>query len=236
MNHPESNLNRLYQMLYEDYSKLRITNTTDRPLAIAGLESRLAAAFQTVGRYGIFDRFLHRSLLWQRPDGSVLRRISYEEKRKVPSWSWMAYEGHVSYMAVPTGQVEWTKAVYCSSSTIREYSHSGLGRIRGIHNDGYFIEVNAVVRDFSSDEANRAGQRLVFDEDEDRQTLGLKCVVLGRQCPWRGAPGEDREYYALIVRPVEDGVSCRTYERVGIGSLKERHISFSGSAFNVQLI
>ncbi|KAF4632725.1 hypothetical protein G7Y89_g5397 [Cudoniella acicularis] len=237
LKHPEMNINRLYQMLYEDYSKLRLTSPTDRSVAIYGLEWRLAAAFETLGRNGIFDRYLHRSLLWQRSEDNILSRISYEPNQVVPSWSWMAYNGHITYMHIPYGEVEWTKSLYCSSSTIREYSHTGLGRIRGIHNDGNFIEVNALVRDFDLSEADAPGRRLVFDEGDGEQTSGLKCVVLGRQYPWKEEhEREDRVYYVLIVKPMGDGESCRTYERVGAGTLKERDISFRASEFRIQLV
>ncbi|KAE9377311.1 HET-domain-containing protein [Stipitochalara longipes BDJ] len=237
LKHPETNINRLYQMLYEDYSKLRLTNRTDRPIAIYGLEWRLAAAFETVGRNGIFDRYLHRSLLWQRSEDNVLERISYDPNQVVPSWSWMAYNGHITYMTIPYGEVEWTKSIYCYSSTIREYSHTGLGRIRGIHNDGNYIEVNALVRNFDLSEADAPGRKLVFDESVGEQTSGLKCVVLGRQYPWKEErEREDRVYYVLIVKPMDDGGSCRTYERVGAGTLKEKDISFRASEFSVQLV
>jgi hypothetical protein len=32
-------------------------------------------------------------------------------ERKVPSWSWMAYKGDVTYMSIPFYQVEWSNAV-----------------------------------------------------------------------------------------------------------------------------
>jgi hypothetical protein len=94
---------QLYQDLYERYSNLALSVKTDRPIAIKGLETRLIRTFETVGGYGIFDLYLHRGLLWQR-SGDTLDRITSRGER-VPSWSWMAYEGGIRYMDVPLGGV-----------------------------------------------------------------------------------------------------------------------------------
>jgi D-mannonate dehydratase len=45
----------LFRSLFETYSKLALTNLTDRSVAISGLESRFASTFHTEGRYDIFQ-------------------------------------------------------------------------------------------------------------------------------------------------------------------------------------
>src|ERR1700749_4852812 len=85
---------------------LAFTNNEDRSIAISGLEKRLIRTFNTRGAYGVFDTFLNRSVLWQR-GGDEMNRISYPARRSVPSWSWMAYDGRITYVDVPFGQVDW---------------------------------------------------------------------------------------------------------------------------------
>ncbi|GAB1311880.1 hypothetical protein MFIFM68171_02090 [Madurella fahalii] len=56
----------LFQDLFTTYSRLGITVPTDRSLAIAGLEKRLAGVFETRCCFGVVERYLHQSLLWER--------------------------------------------------------------------------------------------------------------------------------------------------------------------------
>lgn len=46
---------RIYESLYQRYSRLHVSRDTDRPLAIAALEARLLHAFNTAGGYGVFE-------------------------------------------------------------------------------------------------------------------------------------------------------------------------------------
>ena len=105
----------LFRSLFETYSKLTLSNLTDRSVAISGLESRLARAFETEGRYGTFHRYLQRSILWQRAtdSGNGTDRMKRISGHKVPSWSWMVYKGGISYVDIPFEAVEWSNAVRC---------------------------------------------------------------------------------------------------------------------------
>ncbi|KAH8727377.1 heterokaryon incompatibility protein-domain-containing protein, partial [Phaeosphaeriaceae sp. PMI808] len=85
--------------LFEDYSKRLLTEGTDRAVAISGLQDRIAGALNCETRYGVFQRYLHRNLLWHACDNR-LERIEYP-KPEVPSWSWMAYTGGVKFMKIP---------------------------------------------------------------------------------------------------------------------------------------
>jgi len=103
---------RLYESLYRTYSRLKFTRISDRPIAIAGLEQRLVAAFDTHGGYGVFERpFFGRSLLWKRDEasGRPMTPIVFPpgQEYRVPSWSWMAYVGAVEFMDLPFDGVEW---------------------------------------------------------------------------------------------------------------------------------
>lgn len=105
----------LFRDLFEKYSKLKLSFLTDKSVAIFGLEKRLVESFCTEGKHGILQCYLHRSILWHR-SGKRMKRIDYPSDKKVPTWSWMAYEGGISYMEIEFSQVGWSNAVQWSSS------------------------------------------------------------------------------------------------------------------------
>jgi hypothetical protein len=65
------------QFLSTEYSKRGLTEKTDRGAAISGLDSRIAQAKKCETRFGIFQSFLHRSLLWQESEERDKDRIDY---------------------------------------------------------------------------------------------------------------------------------------------------------------
>jgi hypothetical protein len=91
--------------LFENYSKRGITEETDRVFAIFGLEARIATTLKCERRFGNFEDFLHRNLLWQPSGGEKMKRIDYGGL-KVPSWSWMAYNGGIQFLNIPFSLVE----------------------------------------------------------------------------------------------------------------------------------
>jgi hypothetical protein len=98
----------IYKALYERYSRLQFTRAADRAVGIAALEARLLRAFDTSGGYGIFEKFLGRSLLWRPAAGEALERIDFRGSlRRPPSWSWMAYTGGIDYFDVGSDHVDW---------------------------------------------------------------------------------------------------------------------------------
>ncbi|KAH8647025.1 heterokaryon incompatibility protein-domain-containing protein [Tricladium varicosporioides] len=233
----------LFRSIFETYSKLVLTNLTDRPVAISGLESRCASAFETEGCYGIFQHYLHRSILWQR-SGDKMERINPPPDPpgwKVPSWSWMAYEGGISYMEIPFEAVEWSNAVKWFPGTPSDGIPSKL-------------ELQAPVREFlhcTIEPQNQAAKCAIFAEGDKRGWLKfdvedmtdiqrLKCIVVGRQCEkykWRGQGqrADEQAHYVLVVMQRRQG-RHRAYERVGVGSIQRRHISFQGGELQARIV
>jgi len=126
----------LFQSLFQDYSKFSITKETDRTVAIDSLATALAGreALDTKVCYGIFERYLHRSLLWQPAQNIPLRQISYPDGKAPPSWSWMAYHWQIQYLrSVKFGDVEWDKSV-------RIVNIKASDEARKPENDGYVLE------------------------------------------------------------------------------------------------
>ncbi|KAK6067527.1 Interleukin-1 receptor-associated kinase 4 [Seiridium cupressi] len=161
----------LYQGLYEEYSRLSFSVPSDRSIAILGLERRLAQAFHTRAAYGVFERYLQRSLLWRRPDSGYITSIKYPAHRHVPSWSWMAYLGEITFIDAPFDGVQWSEEnirgpfetpPQMSPSYFKDHTPELIG---------YAICIDTKGLDGSS--------RLVFDRNSINDSVPLACVVLG---------------------------------------------------------
>ncbi|KAH8743332.1 heterokaryon incompatibility protein-domain-containing protein, partial [Diaporthe sp. PMI_573] len=203
---------QLFQSLFIRYTHLGLTEPTDRPVAIFGLQERLVTKLRTQGRHGVFEDYLHRSLLWERSGPKRMSRILYATNRKVPSWSWMAYDGQIAYMKIPFNQVEWSKDILWPEQALKaEVMAFQPCKIKRKDDETCVIE----------DETGN-GERgwLKFDGADSTDVRTLKCVIVGRESKNAG-----RKYYVLVVTPIcSEG--CRTFERVGVGSIPERFILF----------
>lgn len=211
-----------FQNLYERYSTLALTYTTDRPIAIKGLERRLIRALKTVGRYGIFERYFYRSLLWHR-SGDILQRIQFGKGHSVPSWSWMAYDGAIKYLKVPFGKVEW------NTSIVSPFKGGG-----GVAEDeeelGLPLEIGTQAWDIV---AGSGIGKIYLDEPGLTPPAPYKCVVVGVEKSTE--PDQDPENYVLIVGCAGQGEEDM-YQRVGVGVLRRWEIAFErpGVAIRIQ--
>jgi hypothetical protein len=209
---------KLYQDLYERYSNLALSFNTDRPTAIKGLETRLIRTFETAGGYGVFDLYLHRGLLWQR-SGDNLKRITGFRGERIPSWSWMAYDGGIRYMDIPFGEASWSKDIVSPFSARHRKSLSN-GEQNGLE-----LPVWDIVEP--------QNQQLILDEPTRTFASPLKCVIVGRN--EKQMEDEHQIYYTIIVSflSVEEGVGI--YERVGVGFLERRNIALDGPGPKIRI-
>ncbi|RSL95716.1 hypothetical protein CDV31_013774 [Fusarium ambrosium] len=216
---------RLYERLYERYSRLDFTKAYDRPIAIAGLEQRLVSAFETHGGYGVFQgRFFGRSLLWIR-DASLtdeLKKIKFPPSQKyvVPTWSWMAYEGAITFMKVPFSTVEWEggKDAIRSPWTWSDSSSSSSSTSWHTGNSNERIDLMAYARDLV--DLASAEKEIIYDRGHVGSSGGsVRCVIVGRAKLQDEVTGAVtlRRYYVLVIVP--RGNSGNEYERVGAASL-----------------
>jgi hypothetical protein len=198
--------------LFEDYSKRDLTHLTDRAIAISGLQTRIAQTLKCQGNYGIFDRFLHRSLLWQRCSEEKMERIKYSGP-KVPSWSWTAYRGGIKFIRVSFSTregIRWHQDLKFDD----EQKDTLIGSVGKFWN--CTIEQKESQHAILDSQGTKRGW-LLFDV-EDCTDIGLhRCVVIGRT----GRKSEIK-YYILVVRST--GLK-REYERVGVGLIWASHIS-----------
>ncbi|RSL99016.1 hypothetical protein CEP52_009960 [Fusarium oligoseptatum] len=228
-----------YEGLYERYSRLDFTKAYDRPIAIAGLEQRLVNAFETHGGYGVFQgKFFGRSLLWIR-DAKLtdkLKNIDFPSSQKyvVPTWSWMAYEGAITYMTVPFGEVDWEEGndairspwTWSDSSSTSATWHTGNSNER--------IDLTANARDVL--DLTSAEKRIIYDQGQTALTgCRLKCVIVGKEKlrDEKVSMALLRDYYVMLV-VLREG-SGTEYERVGAACLPGTCIAWDRPELRVRI-
>ncbi|RSL64921.1 hypothetical protein CEP53_003897 [Fusarium sp. AF-6] len=215
----------LVQTLYHQYSKRNFSKSQDRPIAISGLEKRLTSAFTTRGGYGVFQNFLERTLLWKRDDETrSLEPIQFPPVRNVPTWSWMAYDGVISYVHVDFDKVDWTK----------EYSSpfdSGSGAQGKWHweadgtNRPPILGLSRVRELDSKRDSHELLKRIIFDTPgPEQRPQDLRCVVIGKAKPGDSTGHVILNCYVLVVKASSDENLRGAYIRVGAGELMEDEI------------
>ncbi|KAK1850835.1 hypothetical protein CCHR01_06492 [Colletotrichum chrysophilum] len=206
----------LFQALYETYSALEFTNITDRSIAIKGLEGRLVNTFSTKGGFGVFEGYLHRSLLWQRRGETALAPITYPAKRHVPTWSWMAYTGGICYMEAMFDHVDWTNDVLSPFVT-----ESGRKQHWEAANNDIVPWLHCRVKQLKLKDSD-ISERIVFDDARHSGIEGLFCVVLGIDKV--ASPPDSAVHFVLVITRAPQAEFVQ-YTRVGVGKLLRKHVS-----------
>lgn len=216
----------LVQALYNQYSKRTFWDAQDRSIAIAGLERRLTSVFDTRGGYGMFESFLERSLLWKRADTSALKLIKFPPERNVPTWSWMAYDGVISYVEADFNKVDWTNeysSPFDSGSGARGKWHweadlSNRPPTLGLKN------VRRLKTSMSTDELSKT---ISLDIPDGKDPTSFRCVVLGKARLDGEIGPHGLRCYVLLVKPSTDRHLRGVFTRVGSGVLYEDQIIWS---------
>jgi len=205
--------------LSEEYSKRGLTNETDRCVAIYGLMAGIARAKECQSRYGIFERYLHRNILWQRSDGKM-KRIMYETPM-VPSWSWMAYDGGIQFMDIHFSSVTWNDNVRFSNWTdklqLEKHKYALVADVCIFRNcDLEQGDTSYTIVD--SSKAERGQIQYDIEASEDLHTE--RCIVVGK-----GSLGykilKNWKYYILVVR---QSTVAGEYMRVGAGWIQNDYV------------
>ena len=211
------------QFLCTEYSKRGLTEKTDRCAAISGLESRIAQAKKCETRFGIFEPFLHRCLLWQRSEERNSSRIDYKAQI-VPSWSWMAYSGSIQFMDITYGDVEWVRSLRFN----KRYKFMNFKKRKPalVTDIGSFQRCNPerrgtgyAILDLNGTERGRIQYDMETHENLDAE----RCVVVGRDS--RESDAGKRKYYILVVRST--GME-NEYIRVGAGWILSDYVVRQG--------
>jgi hypothetical protein len=230
------------------------TQPTDRAIAFAGLEKRLARAFSSDAHYGIIGKFLHRNLLWLRKANTTLTRTRPgprdSQKEITPSWSWLAYEGRIDFMPIGLESVAWSEDLRFRNGKelecrVREFKDCHIVREgdecvllgTGCSDEGREHSNDArsdsdSVEDEDSFEPPKKRSWLRFDVDAS-DLEGLKCVVVGRQFGYYSNQYE-QDCYIIIVKSSSCG--CGMFERVGVGSVISRLISLDEPGVRASIV
>ncbi|KAK8129202.1 heterokaryon incompatibility protein [Apiospora kogelbergensis] len=208
----------LVQDLFERYSRLAFTRSTDRAVALLGLQRRMAKAFRTYAAYGMFSAFFARGLLWRRGDVQLMTPIHWPKDHYVPSWSWLSKLGPISFMELRFERINWDNndirnplrnsrvSALCQSE--EEVTQPDEGLLRGRASKLRLAEEDR--------------KQLIFDVREDYELERLRCVVVGKDKNTDTRVGE-LNYYALVINP-RDGSDDKVYERVGVVALRANQI------------
>ncbi|KAK3998238.1 HET-domain-containing protein [Cladorrhinum sp. PSN332] len=224
---------RYYQHLYRQYSRMHFTFPTDRAVAIAGMEQRMSREMKVKGGYGVFDdgsggTMLLRSLLWRRAAGQdALKRFTeapLTQNRRLPTWSWMAYEGAIDYLDPPSesSSLEWIKGAITADWDWDENQCEPLGPpllSATSHRLRYTLATSRVGGDVE----------IILDDGEsgfDRMAQEwTQCgfvILATRKLPGGG----EKMHYVLILAPrIDQGANTKEYERVGVGRVPGRWLS-----------
>ncbi|KAL6357016.1 hypothetical protein LRP88_10633 [Fusarium phalaenopsidis] len=216
----------LSQNLFKMYSSLKFTNSSDRPIAISGLEKRLMSAFKTRGGYGVFQAFFERSLLWQRPESGPLARIAYPADRSVPSWSWMFYSGGITYVDAPFEEVDWTKDYESPFESRAGRQYWGTNE----NNPSPVIKSKSAKRFSPSADPKKVLERIRFDLDTyaHLQLGALRCIVIGKA---KSSGPEDAALHYVLVITGSSSDKAGVYVRVGVGILLKSLISWGSEEY-----
>ncbi|KAI8677917.1 Protein kinase domain-containing protein [Fusarium keratoplasticum] len=216
----------LSQNLFKMYSRLKFTNSSDRAVAISGLEKRLMSAFKTNGGYGVFQVFFERSVLWQRPESGSLASIAYPADRNVPSWSWMSYDGSITYVDAPFEKVDWTKDYESPFEAKPGTQYWGIYE----DNPSPIIKSKSARRFSRSADPERVLERIRFDLETSKhlQPEALRCIVIGKSRS--SEPGDDILHYVLVITALSSG-KPEAYVRVGVGVLVKSLISWGSEEY-----
>ncbi|KAF5694453.1 serine threonine kinase [Fusarium denticulatum] len=171
-----------------------------------------------------FPTLLDRSLLWKKADdSSQLKLIKFSAERNVPTWSWMAYDGVISYVEADFNKVDWTNeysSPFDSGSGAREKWHweadgtnrpptLGPKKVRELkmspNSDGLF-------------------ETLSFDISDGKESEDFQCIVLGKAKHDGSIVPHTLKCYVLIVKPSTDRQLRGVFTRVGAGILREDQI------------
>lgn len=193
--------------LFQEYSKRNLTVPSDRCVAISGLVDRIAGALECRSRYGIFEKYLHRNILWQASDDKI-KKIEYNFH--MPSWSWMAYSGGIQFMDIPLGKVDWINHLCFDEE--RERDHAIITNLWTFENCTIGLhEAQYVVLDPKGMEIGW----IQYDVGGREDLREKQCVVVGKKERFI------KEYYVLVVRSIgKDG----EYKRTGVGLIQSDYV------------
>lgn len=176
-------------------------------------------AFETAGGFGVFKKYPGRSLRWRRaPDISRLTRITFgSAQASVPSWSWMAYEGGISFLDLPFGDIDCNANVeFQSRYSTSRFSRGSRGSMSSSSSKRH-AQLRVVARSFDIAAASSSSD--VFWDDPHATHDQLKCVVIGKLASESGTLAQ--KHWVIVLKELNAGL----YEIVGADFLPKDKIA-----------
>jgi hypothetical protein len=213
---------KLFQDLFCKYSGLRFSVPADRSAGISELERRLMTAFgEKAAGYGIFEAYLGPSLLWTRVKGSAFQPINYQRQPGPPSWSWMSYDGRITYLESRMDTAIWTHEY---SSPFRTDEDRRYWQADGVCPTPVFKCIGArKLSAMSIDSLTLWGYIILDLPSRDLQVDALRCIVLGTK-----GGLEDTRIYVLVIEPCPSKGQV-AYVRVGVGAVRHDDIDWDSA-------
>lgn len=177
-------------------------------------------AFKTRGGYGIFETYLERSLLWVRPKDGVLTPINYSPDKDVPSWSWMKFEGSITYIEAPFEKVNWTKDY---ESPFREGHGSEVKHFWEASGTSPTPVLRSKVRRFHLPQStSKVMEGITLDTQTTSHPITeLRCIIIGRKKSEVSGTGGTN--YVMVIAPMLEREE-NAYVRIGVGTVQDAHI------------
>jgi hypothetical protein len=208
------------QTLFQKYARSGLSVPSDRNVAISGLIKRMEDAWDAKCRYGIFDIYMHRLLLWCRqykPGSTLVPAQDPEYRKEVPSWSWMVCS-QIEFFSVVALRVPPNNELHFDTGPGQEES------------------LRVQVRELEECKIRQDGNELIIVDKGDREVgrcwpdtsvnVTLKhCVVVAMghsRGKKRDLADVEKDYYVLFVKP-QSGEN--SFERIGTGRIKAHCVS-----------
>lgn len=145
--------------------------------------------------------------------------------QRLPSWSWFSKAGAIKYLALSFTQIDWSTGLdfedpFSVTPDDEHETSQGLAIFRGLARKLLMSQLDLLVY-------------VTFDLEGEFCVSDLLCVVIGRDKEKMGATG-DAKCHVLVIRPAAERHQGRlVYERVGVASLRLRHVANEGEWVDV---
>lgn len=208
------------QTLFQKYARSGLSVPSDRNVAISGLIKRMEDVWDAKCRYGVFDIYMHRLLLWRRqyePDSTLVPAHDPEYRKEVPSWSWMV-----------CSQIEF----FSVEKSLRVPPNNELHFDTG---PGQEESLRVQVRELEECKIRQDENELIIVDKGDREVgrcwpdtsvdVTLKHCVVVAMDDSRGKQDladVEKDYYVLLVK-LQSGEN--SFERIGVGKIKAHCVS-----------
>ncbi|KAG5810772.1 hypothetical protein H9Q74_001435 [Fusarium xylarioides] len=173
-----------YAHAVDAYTKRNMTWQSDAVNAFIGIADLIRRGTNTKFWHAMPEFALTRSLLWY-PKQPLSRRRSPDGKNLFPSWSWAAWQGHVTYRGrgfhnavcyAPVSMIMWLK-----SATVDEFMET-------------FVQVERTQEEIEERRRQAEASRLLLHKTDLWSLLHIDCYEHG----WAVEHNEDRNQHLFV--------------------------------------